>query len=576
MLFFDACEYFNKIEITSSRLQTAEILHELYSKTVNEDLTTITYFLQGRIFPSYKSYSFNLAEKHLKNIFIQFNPSLEDNYNVTVLDNIDKFLVMNENIKPTLSIKKIRETLESVSSISGKNHTEKKSEIIISTLELLTPIEAKWFTRLLLQKMRLGISNKGIMDSFMVGLSKDEKKKAKVMLENAYGFQSDMGQIAFLLRSAKDIETAIGHISPEIGIPISPKLVERASNMDEVVDRINPVIIQPKFDDLRFQIHFDEKKNIIKFFSRNLEDITESFPDIMISFNEFAKSNNIEKGVFDSEIVAVDSEGKYLQFSEIMKRKRKNDIELFSAEIDSQVNIFDVITYNGVDIWQNNLSERLHLLKSLTYNKKIKIAETYEINTKEDGQEIFDKYVLENRLEGIIAKNPSGKYMPGTRNFEWIKLKRSSQSNLNDSIDAVIIGYYIGRGAREKLGIGGLLLGIIDNEGKITPCTKLGTGFTEEEITNYKKMLDKNSISDNTEIEKYYSDIKNIKESCDVIVLPKIVLEIEGDEISESSKYICGYSLRFPRIIKLRTDKNIDEATHTSEIQNMYIKRFKK
>jgi DNA ligase-1 len=174
-------------------------------------------------------------------------------------------------------------------------------------------------------------------------------------------------------------------------------------------------------------------------------------------------------------------------------------------------------------------------------------------------------------LEGIVVKTPDDHYQAGARSYSWIKYKTADQKLLSDSVDCVILGYYHGRGVRSKFGIGGFLVGVYDKDRNVyKTISKIGTGLTEEDLIFLKKECDKIKIKDkpkNVEMNKIFKP--------DVFVEPKIVVEIGADEITISPTHTAGFALRFPRLIKFRTDKNPEDATSVTEIKDMYKKRQK-
>src|SRR5690606_11880488 len=155
-------------------------------------------------------------------------------------------------------------------------------------------------------------------------------------------------------------------------------------------------------------------------------------------------------------------------------------------------------------------------------------------------------------LEGVIVKKNRTTYEPGTRNFDWIKLKASSQSELVDTIDAVVMGYYFGTGARSKFGLGAILVGVYnEEEDRYESVAKVGTGITDEQFITIKNDL--LGITQKNENIKY---LINKSVMPDRIVEPRIVVEIEADELTISKVHTAcmdvlegkGISMRFPRL----------------------------
>ena len=187
--------------------------------------------------------------------------------------------------------------------------------------------------------------------------------------------------------------------------------------------------------------------------------------------------------------------------------------------------------------------------------------------------EDIDKFFMENvsqGLEGIVAKDLNAPYIAGARKFAWIKLKRSYKGELQDSVDLVVLGFYKGKGKRTAFGLGGLLAGVYEPKSdEFKSVTRIGTGFSEQMLADLHQTLSKDAVSHKPA--RVDSELVP-----DVWVDPKYVVEVRADEITKSPMHTCGrekgtgYALRFPRILKLRTDKEPEQATSVGEIVKMY------
>ncbi len=174
-------------------------------------------------------------------------------------------------------------------------------------------------------------------------------------------------------------------------------------------------------------------------------------------------------------------------------------------------------------------------------------------------------------MEGIVAKDLNAPYIAGARKWSWIKLKRSYRGELSDTIDVVILGYYKGRGKRSQFGLGGILVGVYDpDEDSFKTIAKVGSGFTEEQLVEMKRLLDQIAVPHRP------ARVSSFLEP-DVWVEPKYVITVTADEITRSPNHTAGwdgsrgYALRFPRIVGwIREDKGPEDATTVDEIVEMY------
>ncbi|MBI4097591.1 MAG: DNA ligase, partial [Candidatus Levybacteria bacterium] len=174
-------------------------------------------------------------------------------------------------------------------------------------------------------------------------------------------------------------------------------------------------------------------------------------------------------------------------------------------------------------------------------------------------------------LEGLVVKRLDSKYEAGARNFNWVKLKRHSSGELQDTIDCVILGYIFGKGKRVSFGAGALLVGVYDDQkDEFVTVSKIGTGLTDEEWRSIQ--LKTKNLKLKTKPARVNSKI-----TPSVWVEPKIVIEVLADEITKSPLHTAGLALRFPRLIKFReADKKAEDATTLKELTEMYKEQFRK
>jgi ATP-dependent DNA ligase len=357
----------------------------------------------------------------------------------------------------------------------------------------------------------------------------------------------------------------------------------------------------------------NKKDKIIKLFSRNLEDLTDMFPEIV----EAAKALNCESAILDSEIVGIDYENNtFIPFQDTMKRRRKYDVGNKVEDIPVKCFVFDLVEKNGSIVSTSDFTTRItdvfeiindgDKFKTLLAEKKGNISQLYEFILEEsaksfldrrsliniaptnlitnisDQRELFDKYV-DMGFEGVVIKNISAQYLPGVRNYEWIKLKKSMDQGNVDTIDLVILGYYFGSGKQVEFGMGALLAGVFNKKsGLFDPVTKIGTGITQEQWREIKVQLDEITLREEELVEisgqKFCKQVSvGNYETPDKWVYPKIVVQVDADEISRSQSYEAGkeelgfgLALRFPRLIDFNRDKLAEDSTSVGELIEMY------
>jgi DNA ligase-1 len=290
------------------------------------------------------------------------------------------------------------------------------------------------------------------------------------------------------------------------------------------------------------------------------------------------KQLKAKTAILEGEALSYDPEtGEFHPFQVTMQRKRKYDLEEMTVKYPLRLVAFDLLYVDGKDFTGQPYAKRHDTLASIIMpGERIEISQHL---VTQDSKEI-EKYFMDaitSGLEGIMAKRLDSKYQAGARNFNWIKLKRSYQGHLSDTVDGVVVGYLRGRGMRTRFGIGALLVAVYDDkQDKFVTIAKIGTGFSDAEWPQMRALLDK------IKIEHKHARVEAVMEP-DVWVEPKYVIEMQADEITRSPIHTAGkvgdepgYALRFPRVKGfIRTDKQPEDATTVKEILKMFEKQTK-
>jgi len=323
-----------------------------------------------------------------------------------------------------------------------------------------------------------------------------------------------------------------------VGKPVRPALAERLPDAEAMIKRVGDTFaVEPKYDGFRNQVHLQRpasrqggqvtsNKQQVKIFSRNLEDMSGMFPDIIEAVKKEVKADS---AIFEGEAIAYNPLTKeFLPFQETTKRRRKYEVEKFAEKLPLKLFAFDLLYLNGKDITKLPYVERRKKLTNiLTKEDTILVAEEKILHTAKELKEMFEETVSEG-LEGALVKKLDAPYKAGGRGFHWIKFKRASAGELTDTIDCVLLGIYSGTGRRTEFGVGGLLVGLYDDQKDEFPTiSKVGTGLTDEEWRKIKV------ISDKLKVTKKPARVNSIMEPT-VWVEPKEVLEIFADEITRS------------------------------------------
>ena len=590
MTFKSFSLFLAQLEQTTSRLKITEILADLLKKAKTEEIDKICYLCLGQLAPLYEGIEFNLAEKMMVRVIAQAFGVAEEGikkeykkvgdlgevgykYNV-------KCQIPNAKCKE-LMVNEVYEKLLGVAKEGGEGSVERKINKMAALLNTLDSLSVKYVIRIPLGRLRLGFSDLTIMDALSWMITVDKSKREEI--EDAFNVRADIGQIAKLIKE-KGLKGLKG-LKVSLGVPIMPALCQRLPTTEEMIKKMGKVAAEPKYDGTRIQLHLsrekEEEKNkdlvlfdfqpkgFIRMFTRNLENVTRMFPDLAKAAFEEIKAREV---ILDGEAISFDpNTGKFLPFQETIKRKRKYEIREKAKEIPLKFFCFDVLFKNGVDLLKTPFDKRREILEQILSLKNKTIILSPQIITDDPNKlrEYHDKQ-KEKGLEGVVVKKWQAPYDPGRRGYTWVKFKEEETKKgggLADTLDCVVMGYYKGKGKRAGFGIGAFLVGIRENEDSdvFLTISKIGTGLTDEQWRELKVKSEKLKIKNEP---KQYKVNKNLEP--DVWCEPKIVVEIQADNITVSPIHTAGLALRFPRLVRFRDDRTAKEATTLQEAKKLY------
>ena len=566
MKFSDLAANLDQMEATSSRNELVRILSEVYKASSVDELKPITYLIQGRLAPFFEPVEIGLGERLLITAIAgAYSVSKEE---VTRLNRQTGDLgVTAQRLAPAAtgkspSVVEVHQRLSRIAAAGGAGSQQEKLDGFTSLLGDLDAAAAKHLVRITLGKMRLGIGDPTVLDA--LSFAKKGDRSLRPILEAAYNRTSDLGLIAQTLWDSG--EPGLDALKVAAGHPLRPQLAERLPNPEAVIKKLGTVGVQPKYDGLRVQIHKNASE--VSIFSRNLESMTEMFPELVAA----ASSLKVKSVILDGEAIAYDPDSEeYVPFQETTARRRKEGIQEMAARVPMRAFVFDAMFRDGSDLTPLPYERRFEIVKELLRKSDTLIPAPL---TTTDSAEVLTRELLDNisrGLEGVVAKRLDSPYQAGARNFNWVKLKRNTSGQLNDTIDVVLLGSYRGKGKRADFGAGALLAGVYDTDkDQFVTISKLGTGLSDQGWREIHERLAKLEVA-----EKPARVNSNFVP--DAWLEPSIVVEVLADEITPSPRHTAGmsgdqpgFALRFPRIVSIRTEKKPEDATSVREIREMF------
>jgi len=560
MEYLQLCSVYEELEKNSSRLKKTEILSKFLKKIKNYKNKEIVYLLQGKVFPDYSEKEFGISEKLCIKALVKASGvgGGEIVKKWKKIGDLGKVAeeVMTKKKQGTLftnklTTEKVIDNLKRLPDLIGKGTVDKKLSLISELLTSASGIEAKYIIRTLLSDLRIGVGSGTLRDSIVEACFDEKDKENTEAVQDAYDKITD-----FALVFEKACEGLKSLESTELipGKAVKVMLFPKEESFESGFERVGkPCLIDYKYDGFRMMINKDSDGNI-KIFTRRLDEVSKQFPEVIDYIKKYV---NGESFILDSEAVGYDSKTKaYQQFQNISQRiKRKYDIEVLAKKFPIELNVFDILYYNGKSLIKTKFKERREIIEKIVKKEKFKIRPSEAIITDsvEEAQKFYEK-ALELGEEGVMMKNLESPYKPGSRVGYAVKIKPG-----DDDFDLVITGAEYGTGKRA-----GWLTSFsvaCREDDKLLEIGKVSTGLKEKEseglsFVELTQILKKSIISESGR---------------EVKVKPQVVVTVAYQNIQKSPSYSSGYALRFPRITRLRPDRDVKDVATIDEVLGKYL-----
>ena len=550
-------EVYENLASTTKRLEKTKILSD-FLKNVSEADKDVLYLLLGDIYPEYSEKRIGISNQLAiqaisKSTGREKSEVVKHWKKIGDLGKVSEALTKNKKQSTLgrskiLTTQKVIDNLRKLPELIGKGTVSKKLSLITELLTSATPIEAKYLIRTLIGDLRVGIKEPTIRDAIVSAFFKGDKEKTN-QVQRALDRANDVALVFSMSKKGKikDLES----VSLEVGKPIKAMLAQKAKNIEEGFKMVGkPCGVEYKYDGFRMLIH--KKGKDIKLFTRRLENVSKQFPEVVAYIKKYVKGKSF---VLDSEAVGWDRKTKeYQPFQGISQRiRRKYDIEKLKEKLPVEVNVFDVIYYNGKSIIDEPFEKRAKLIRKIVKKVPYKIIPSKMIITGNlKKTQVFYKKALKDNQEGIMMKKLDAKYQPGRRVGHMIKVKPEERD-----LDLVITGAEYGTGKRSGWMSSFILSCRGKKKGEFLEVGKMGTGIKEKGDLGVSF----------GELTKKLTPLITEEKGKKVKIKPKIIISVTYQEIQRSPNYNSGWALRFPRFTALRPDKPLSEVADLKEVE---------
>jgi DNA ligase-1 len=573
---------YSRLEQTAKRLEKTHILSEFLSTVPDEDLEHVLLLVQGRIFPQWDSREVGMSTQLLLKAISFASGISQDKLEAHWAQSGDLGETAAKHIasktqatlfSQELTTRKVFDNLLKLATLEGDGVVDRKVKLFAELLLNATADEAKYLVRTVLAELRVGLGEGTIRDAIMwsafgekLGLKYDAEKnelalpddnrepydKVAAAVQGAVDLANDFSIVAKAVR--KDGLAGLDRITITPGHPIKVMMYQKAPSIADAFKTVGtPAAAEYKYDGFLIQVHKHNGK--ITLFTRRLENVTAQFPDVV----ERAQANiKGESFIVEAEAVGIDVKtGRYTPFQNISQRiKRKYDVAGLAKEFAVELNVFDVLFYEGKNYLLTPFAERRKLVESivLPVAGKIGLATQALVATPAEAEEFYQRSLAAGN-EGIMMKNLQGIYKPGLRVGYGMKIKP-----VMDPLDVVIVGAEKGEGKRSAW-FASFIIAVKDADtGEYAEIGRVGTGLKEkeEEGVTFNKLTELLMPLVTKDLGK------------EIAVKPFIVIEVNYEEIQASPTYSSGYALRFPRFTKLREDRSPEEISTLEDVRKLY------
>jgi len=421
--------------------------------------------------------------------------------------------------------------------LAARRGPGQKLELLTEVLRRVTPLEAKYFVKILTGELRIGLVE-GLVEE---ALSRSYNRPL-AEIQRANMLTGDIGETLRLAATGRLAEARL-----RLFHPVGFMLANAAETPEDLVGAFpQGGVAEDKYDGIRAQVH--KASGRVKLFSRTLDELVE-FPEVEVPLRTLPG-----EFVLDGEIVGWRN-GRPVAFTEFQKRLGRKHAELFlPLELPASLIVFDLLWQNGELIldqpWTARRARLEALLASLLRspaNATIQLSAPSPAANEAEWEAAFQS-ALGRGHEGIMAKAPDSPYVPGRRGRYWLKLKRPLAT-----LDVVVTAVEYGHGRRHAV-LSDYTFSV-RNGGHLATVGKAYTGLTDAEIRDLTEYFHQHTIED----QGYRRRVE-----------PTVVLEVAFNNVQRSSRHESGFALRFPRIVRLRPDKPVSEIDTLERVREIY------
>jgi len=526
---------------TTATLEKTRTLGAYFRTLDEDDLRRAAVYMSGRAFPPSQRRTLGLGWSTLSKVVSSISGRDEDELGNLFRKHSDlgdwAGEALDGSTQPEpVSLEDVEQGLDAIRTARGAAKAKPMEQLI----RRMDPEAARFFVKIVSGEMRIGLSE-GLVEAAIAeafGVPITQVKRVHLVT-------GDIGETAVRCKRG-DFEAS----TITLFQPVRFMLASPVETPGEAFERMgaDTVWTEEKYDGVRCQLHRQGSR--VELFSRDLKETTGAFPELVEAAPRIG--NDV---LFDGEVLA-HRDGRVLRFFELQRRlgRKKVDMEL-RREVPVVLVIFDVLWLDGRTLLDEPLTTRRKLLEGLALEHPFLLARLEEATGPDHLDRIFAE-TRERGNEGLMVKDPLSPYTPGRRGLAWLKLKRPLAT-----LDVVVTSVEWGHGKRKGV-LSDYTFAVKDTgTGKLANVGKAYSGLTDAEIATFTARFLDMTVED-----RGYSRV----------VRPEVVLEVAFDSIQHSGRHMSGFALRFPRIVRIRDDKPVEEIDTLERVAELYDRYFGK
>jgi DNA ligase-1 len=562
-------EVYDDLAATDSTTEKRDVLAAAFADA-GELLSRLVTLVRGRLSPAYDRTELGVSSSLTLDAVCRATGAREsavrDRWKETGdLGDAAAWAVANASqqtlVSSTLTVQRVHDTLRELATYEGPGSQDRKVDALAGLLADADANEARYVVRTALGHLRIGVGEGTIRDAIAYAFL-DGSEAAVAAVERAFQVTTDFRAVAATARD--EGRAGLEALDVELFRPVQAMLAEKADSLPTAVTDAasdGRAVCEYKYDGVRVQIHVEGDD--VRLFTRRLEDVTAQFPDVVRAVD---RGVGADRAVLDGELVgytpdtvATDARTP-VAFQRLSQRiKRESDVEAMARDVPVVVHLFDCLA-DDETLLASPLSDRIDRLDAAfdpvdpdpdAATAGLERARSTRVTTGDLAPaETLYRDALDAGHEGLMVKNPDAAYQPGRRVGRLLKLKPTMEP-----LDLVVTRATYSEGRRSEW-LGRLYLGCYaPSSGGFREVGRLSTGYTDEELA---------ALTDRLEA------LVTARDGRDVELRPEVVLEVEYEEIQESSAYDSGYALRFPRFLGVREDAAPTDADTLERVETLY------